>query len=106
MENQIKCLYCQAEDHVFSESCPKYIITHALAEKEREQWNRAHAACPNCGNTKLVTSLAGPIHIVGKGYRDDINYTECEQHPEFNINGCGWRGMRNELVPKSIEIWD
>lgn len=53
-------------------------------------WKDAHAACPMCGNTSIMQTLAGSIWHAGKPYRDDINRAEC---------GCGWLGMVNQLVP-------
>lgn len=105
-----KCVYCGEIGHDFSEACPLYISRQEIADKEVEVWKLAHAVCPKCGNDKLMISLVGPIHIVGNGYRDDINTAECINDPdllaEFNFTGCGWKGKVNELVPKRIQIWD
>jgi len=61
-----------------------------LAIKERADWKKQHCACPVCSNKSLIVTLVGPVHIVGEGYRDDINRAECDS--------CGWRGKVNQLV--------
>ncbi len=88
---ETKCAYCGEIGHVFDEQCPKYILIHAQAVQERKVWNDNHSRCPNCKNDKLIHTLAGPIHIVGEGYVDNINNAECK---------CGWHGKVSELIPR------
>lgn len=66
----------------------------------REQWTKAHSACPKCGNTKVRMTLAGIPEVVEASgvrvYFDDTNKAWCED--------CGWNGKVNELVSSADGI--
>jgi predicted nucleic-acid-binding Zn-ribbon protein len=61
----------------------------------REQFDKAHSACPKCGNTNLRETLVDIAEVIGVDgvgvYFDDTNKAWCED--------CGWNGKVNELVP-------
>lgn len=61
-----------------------------IAQEERDEWNKNHKRCPECGSAELGQTLLAPIHIAGQGYVDNVNKATCS---------CGWFGMVNELVP-------
>lgn len=55
----------------------------------KQEWEFNHAACPNCGETKLKQTLVGVPEIDGQ-YEDNINTATC---------GCGWAGKVADLKP-------
>ena len=55
----------------------------------REQWEKLHEACPECGNTSLIHTLIGVPEINGH-YEDNINSASCPV--------CGWNGPVKDLV--------
>ena len=56
----------------------------------KQEWEFAHVACPNCGNTNLRQTLIG-IAEVDDNYEDCVNSADCSE--------CGWSGMVKDLVP-------
>ena len=61
----------------------------------REDWSKAHKACPECGNVKVRVTLASVPEMNGV-YHDETNKAYCE--------ACGWQGMRYELKPDPDEL--
>ncbi len=88
-EKIVVCQICKSPGHLW-EQCPEHIESRIIAKRERDEWNSLHERCPVCLGVSLSQTLAGPVHIVGEGYQDDINRAYCD---------CGWSGKVNQLVP-------
>ena len=54
-----------------------------------------HKACPECGNTSLIITCAGPVDYLNRDFEDNVNNAKCGMG---NIQGCGWRGPVKDLV--------
>ncbi len=89
------CYYCQDENHAMID-CPDYISLRNSAAAVREQWRDKHKCCPQCGNDSMPSTYAGPIHIIGQPYEDNVNSSWCSK--------CGWKGMVKELTFKTKNI--
>lgn len=55
-----------------------------------EQFYKDHAACPRCGNNKLMTTLAADVEYFSDKDFVDTNNAMCD---------CGFVGKYSELVP-------
>jgi hypothetical protein len=61
----------------------------------REEWDKNHAACPQCGkSTNISQTLAGAIEVDGH-YHDSINSALCKN--------CGWSGKVELLIPAEVK---
>lgn len=84
-----ECIVCSG-DHDYKD-CPVLLKSIEQSRVESKIWNERHRACPECNNTSMSVTLAGPINISGTPYSDDINHATCSI--------CGWKGKVNQLKP-------
>lgn len=62
----------------------------------REEYYSHHVVCPNCKSDEdLFASNILLITSVAKDYVDKLNTARCGK--------CGWKGMRNQLLPNGKE---
>lgn len=58
----------------------------------REEYYAKHMICPSCKtNDKLKASNIYLLTSEAHDFKDNLNNAWCE---------CGWRGMRNQLLPE------
>ena len=88
------CFYCKDENHAMID-CPKYNEERKISEAIRNEWYDNHKCCPKCKSKHTIQTLAGPIHIMGQPFEDNVNSAQC-----FN---CDWKGMVKDLVPEASQ---
>lgn len=98
---EMNCIVCKQDTdykssfwvEVVCKTCEETLIASAQAQKAfYMKYNKAHAACPKCGETSHESTFAGYIlNMDDKENYKDLNTCECTV--------CGDRHTMHERVP-------
>lgn len=85
------CLFCGSPDHSIVE-CLEYKRKSEESDNIRKEWYNNHKCCPKCESIHVAQTLAGPIHVMGEPFEDNVNEGRC--------GNCNWVGPVKNMIPE------